>query len=199
MKMNTPKRRVSSKERREQIINAAIFLIAEKGIQGTTMGRIADMVGVSEPALYRHFKNRRAVLIAVLDSVSDLVRNIFISFQGNALDQIRLASSVYYALVVNKPEASRVFFEFICASPGEDLSDHLQEKISEIIALVEGLIMDGLENGLFQQGIDVTVTAWEIFSHGLTLNFASILGFNNILTQDRAMAAVESILNNIKK
>ncbi|NOX19159.1 MAG: TetR/AcrR family transcriptional regulator, partial [Chlorobi bacterium] len=63
-------------QRQNEIINASISLIAEKGIQGLTIKNLAHAINVSEPALYRHFKNKTAILIAILDSFKTLVPNI---------------------------------------------------------------------------------------------------------------------------
>ncbi len=54
-------------KRQEQIVEKAINLIAEHGIQNVTIKNIAKEVGVSEPALYRHFKNKYEILDAVID------------------------------------------------------------------------------------------------------------------------------------
>ncbi len=54
-------------ERQKQIVKVAIILIAEHGIQNVTIKNIAKEVGVSEPALYRHFKSKYEILDAVID------------------------------------------------------------------------------------------------------------------------------------
>lgn len=52
--------------RQEEMINAAISLIAAKGIQELSIRNLADEVGVSEPAIYRHFKNKKDLLIKMV-------------------------------------------------------------------------------------------------------------------------------------
>ena len=42
-------------KRQKEIIGAAISLIAQNGIEGLTTKALAAAVGISEPALYRHF------------------------------------------------------------------------------------------------------------------------------------------------
>lgn len=49
-------------KRQNEIINAAIQIIAANGIQGLTTKVLAAAVGVSEPALYRHFKNKTEII-----------------------------------------------------------------------------------------------------------------------------------------
>lgn len=57
--------------RQSDIVNAAIDIIGEQGIQGLTIKRLAQKVGVTEPALYRHFDSKQDVVIAVLNHFED--------------------------------------------------------------------------------------------------------------------------------
>ncbi|MFD1550774.1 TetR/AcrR family transcriptional regulator [Putridiphycobacter roseus] len=54
-------------KRQIEIINAATTLIDEGGIQQLTTKALAEKMNFSEPALYRHFKNKTAILYSVLD------------------------------------------------------------------------------------------------------------------------------------
>lgn len=53
-------------KRQNEIIHAAILIIAEHGMAGFTTKSLAEAVGVSEPALYRHFKNKSEIIQALL-------------------------------------------------------------------------------------------------------------------------------------
>ncbi len=52
--------------RQKEIVEVAIKLIAEGGIQKLTMSNIAKQIGISEPAIYRHFQNKMDILLAML-------------------------------------------------------------------------------------------------------------------------------------
>jgi AcrR family transcriptional regulator len=52
---------------RETLIDAARFLISEKGPQGFTLIEAARLVDVSPAAPYRHFKDREALVAAVAE------------------------------------------------------------------------------------------------------------------------------------
>ena len=49
-------------ELRERISAAAQELYLREGVEGVSMRKVADMVGVSAPAIYRHFENKDALL-----------------------------------------------------------------------------------------------------------------------------------------
>ena len=52
---------------RASLIEVAALMIAEKGIDGLTMRGLAERVGVSQTAPYRHFKDKTAILAAVAE------------------------------------------------------------------------------------------------------------------------------------
>jgi TetR/AcrR family transcriptional regulator len=51
----------------ERILDAAEDLFAEKGYSATSLGDVADRVGIRSPSLYNHFKNKEALYSAVVD------------------------------------------------------------------------------------------------------------------------------------
>lgn len=62
--------RMSSEERRAAIIQAAIRLFAERGFRGTTTRALAKAVRITEPVLYEHFKSKRQLYCAIIESMS---------------------------------------------------------------------------------------------------------------------------------
>ncbi|MFV0533846.1 MAG: TetR/AcrR family transcriptional regulator [Cumulibacter sp.] len=57
-------------ERTDLLLRQAARLFARKGFRGVSLEEIASEVGISGPALYRHFSNKVAILTAVLEDVS---------------------------------------------------------------------------------------------------------------------------------
>jgi len=62
------KTRMKSGERRAAIVGAAIRLFAEKGFRGTTTRELASAVGVTEPVLYQHFRDKRELYNAIVEA-----------------------------------------------------------------------------------------------------------------------------------
>ncbi|MEV3906048.1 TetR/AcrR family transcriptional regulator [Mycobacterium sp. NPDC050551] len=57
-------------DRRSQLIAAAERLVAEKGYLAVRLEDIGAAVGVSGPAIYRHFPNKEAMLVELLVGIS---------------------------------------------------------------------------------------------------------------------------------
>lgn len=65
----TPRSRAKS-DRRGQLIAAAERLVAEKGYLAVRLEDIGAAVGISGPAIYRHFPNKEALLVELLVGIS---------------------------------------------------------------------------------------------------------------------------------
>lgn len=59
--------------RRDQILAAAAKLFAQHGYHGVGIDDIGAAVGISGPALYRHFRSKDAMLSEMLTSISDVL------------------------------------------------------------------------------------------------------------------------------
>ena len=53
-------------KRQTEIIKAAVQIVSINGIQALTTKSLAEYIGISEPALYRHFKNKSEIIRAML-------------------------------------------------------------------------------------------------------------------------------------
>ncbi len=59
--------------RQEEIIDRSIEIIAAKGIQGLTIKNLSREIGISEPAIYRHFESKTDILLAILDKFNEIL------------------------------------------------------------------------------------------------------------------------------
>ena len=67
----TPRKPADS--RRREIADAALKVIAERGLARFTSLAIAREVGVSDAALFRHFASKQAIVLAVIDRVEEIL------------------------------------------------------------------------------------------------------------------------------
>jgi AcrR family transcriptional regulator len=72
--------------RREQIIEAATRIFAEKGFRHATTREVAREAGVSEGTIYNYFEDKDALLMAILDSLNETERRAEDFEEGIATD-----------------------------------------------------------------------------------------------------------------
>jgi AcrR family transcriptional regulator len=69
--MEVPTRREQMKaNRRNQLVQAGVRLIAEHGFRGVRLEDLGAAAGISGPAVYRHFPNKDALLVELLVGIS---------------------------------------------------------------------------------------------------------------------------------
>jgi AcrR family transcriptional regulator len=59
--------RLPAAQRREQLLDVAESLFAQQGYAGATTAQIAKAAGVTEPIIYRHFKSKRDLFVALIE------------------------------------------------------------------------------------------------------------------------------------
>ncbi|WP_104197011.1 TetR/AcrR family transcriptional regulator [Cryobacterium sp. M15] len=69
--IETTSRSRAKADRRSALLSAAATLFAQSGFNGVSIEDLGAAVGVSGPAVYRHFSGKQAVLAALLIDVSE--------------------------------------------------------------------------------------------------------------------------------
>ena len=66
-------------KRQDEILDTALHLLADGGVKNLTMKRIAESIGVSEPAVYRHFKNKTEIVKGIIEKFD---QDIILQYEG---------------------------------------------------------------------------------------------------------------------
>ncbi|HHE65071.1 MAG TPA: TetR/AcrR family transcriptional regulator [Bacteroidetes bacterium] len=99
-------------ERQQQIVETAIKLIADKGIQNLTTKNLANEIGISEPALYRHFDNKLEILKAVIINFQNKMQPAFnkLKRSANSLNNIERFILEHFKIINHNPDFAKVIF-----------------------------------------------------------------------------------------
>ncbi|MEA3447376.1 MAG: TetR/AcrR family transcriptional regulator [Bacteroidota bacterium] len=144
-------------ERQEEIIETALELIDAEGIQGLTIKNLSKRIGISEPAIYRHFDSKIHIITTVLEMLkknSESIFNLKISENENSVEEISELFKSHFTLFINKPVLASVIFS-------EELFKNetvLKEKVNEVIThnneILVSIIKAGQERNEIRQDIE---------------------------------------------
>ena len=85
MSDSTERQSAPAAARRQQILDVAAHMFVERGFRGTSIDDLGAAVGVTGPALYRHFPAKEAMLAEILIGVSeDLLSGALVRMSGPA-------------------------------------------------------------------------------------------------------------------
>ncbi|OJX15314.1 MAG: hypothetical protein BGO82_11620 [Devosia sp. 67-54] len=121
MPMNSRgRKRLSAGERRAQIIEAAVAAFARDGYDATRMDDIAVQAGITKPVLYDHFSSKRALFLAVLQTIRDDLAargRAIAQDEGSPEQKFRRSVDAFLAFVEQAPDAARVLLTVPTGDP----------------------------------------------------------------------------------
>lgn len=88
----------------ERILDAAEDLFAERGYSATSLGDVADRVGIRSPSLYNHFRNKEALYTAVMERLLDDFSGPIAELRSGPITQDRVL--LWLEMIVRKHHAN---------------------------------------------------------------------------------------------
>jgi AcrR family transcriptional regulator len=158
-------------ETRARILRESREVLREKGISGFSMRQVAERVGVTATALYRHFDDRDALLASLLDEGfitfgSYLLR----SLAGKTpLERLRLAGSAYFDFAFEHPRDYALMFLTPCADLGlKSVSENTKARMDGTFVFLVDRVKECIAAGVVEAH-DPQATALNIWAevHGL--------------------------------
>jgi AcrR family transcriptional regulator len=94
--------------RARAIVSAARQILEREGADGLTMRRLADAVGIRAPSLYKHFPDKAAVEIALIDDGFAEVAERFEAASAKGENSLQEIATVYRAFALAHPHLYRL-------------------------------------------------------------------------------------------
>ncbi|MFI6296052.1 TetR family transcriptional regulator [Nonomuraea sp. NPDC050790] len=135
------RRRMSGRERREQLIRISRTLFAEKGFDGTSIEEIAATAQVSKPVVYEHFGGKEGVYAVVVDREMQKLLGMITSALAASHSLIKLERAAL-ALLQYIEESSEGFRILVRDSHAASGTGTFASLISEIASQVEDVLAD---------------------------------------------------------
>lgn len=113
--------------RQQGIIDAAIKIIATRGFQELTTKHLAEEVGVSEAALYRHFASKTDLIHKILEYFQKLAHDAMGDIQdtiADPLEQVKAFIINRYILFSQNPDLAKVMFSEEIFQNDRSLAEH---------------------------------------------------------------------------
>jgi AcrR family transcriptional regulator len=126
---------------REALIDAACEQIAQEGAIALNLSKLAQKIGVSQPAVYRHFPNKQALAISVaqrgLEQLTEALRQATQDVESEPFEGIRAITQAYIGFALNHPEITRMMFSMKERTVEPDLHNASKAAAVPIFCIVE--------------------------------------------------------------
>jgi TetR/AcrR family transcriptional regulator len=143
-----------TKPRKEEILDVATRLFAERGYEGTSMNDVAERVGMRKASLFYHFATKDALYEAVLDrlvaSLQMALEAIYVS-SGTYQDRLDAVTDTVVTLLSSHPYAARLLLRE-AMDWGPVIRGKLLERILLVLEAGAAWLRAGQEQGAFVEG-----------------------------------------------
>lgn len=167
--------------RQQQIIDAARKLIFNNGSEFLTVKNIAAEVGISEGAIYKHFKSKKSILTFLLDHIERAlladIAQVKSATTYVTLEVIEKAVDRHFSVYdLHKGISFQVIAEIISLGD-KDLNTRAALTVERYISSLKDLHAEGMDRGSIRRDIDPEAAATLLF--GLIQGLVSIWTLRN--------------------
>jgi AcrR family transcriptional regulator len=166
--------------RQKQIADAARKVIIKYGSEHVTVKRIAKEVGLSETAVYRHFKSKKEVLSLLADHIEESLIGDIIKASSEGLSPIETLDHVlkYHLSAIEQRRgiSFQVIAEIISLGD-KKLNARVSRVIDKYIERLKTLLAEGVKSGEVREDIDLDAAATTLF--GIIQGLVNIWALNN--------------------
>jgi len=162
--------RLKAPQRREQLIEVATHLFAKFGYEATTTAAIADAAGVTEPILYRHFKSKQELFVAITRAMSEQTMANWAKLIDRGADpaeQIRLVATEFPNHLRQLSDAYHVIHGALASSRDRKVLSVMREHYGDIEKFFVQIVQAGQASGVFRKDMDPKVPAWQLIHVGI--------------------------------
>ena len=154
--------KLNTEVRQEQIIEAAMNLIASRGLKGLSMAALANRIGLVPSAIYRHFKSKDDIVDMILDFIQErLLTNIRITCKETSepMERLQRILKRHVETLRENRAIPRIIFT-------EDVFSGNPKRKTKVYGIVNGyleglnkIIRDGQEKGQIRSDMDSKTVA----------------------------------------
>ncbi|AZQ61148.1 TetR/AcrR family transcriptional regulator [Flammeovirga pectinis] len=174
-------------DKKEQIIEVATALFAEKGFENTSISEVCETAKVSKGLIFHHFKSKNGLLREIFSRTTDMIKKNNLNHNdGNAYDTISLLLNSFFDQLKRDKTFLQLNVSVISQPTTREIIKDLVKERADLIFRSTKKLFDEIDP------INATAKSYMFISEldGIALNYLSI--FN-----DYPLEEIKSLL--IKK
>lgn len=157
----TKQKRLSSADRRKQIIEKATKSFSDLGYEKTTIASLAKSCNITEPALYRYFSSKEQLFAEVLKALKEKINTDSLIEEVEKLDDIEkilfaISQHIFQTYLTN-PELARLLL--YCSLRGHDMTKKVVDTLRLPYITILRKSLDRLKKNDLLQPINTIITA----------------------------------------
>jgi AcrR family transcriptional regulator len=191
--------RLKAAQRRQQLIDVATKLFAKTGYEATTTAAIAKAADVTEPILYRHFKSKQELFVAIVRDVSRRTLEQWqklIAGENDPAEKIRIVAAAMPDHFKRLSEYYHVLHGALATSRDKKVLAVMREHYELIEEFFTKIVTEGQKTGVFDKNLPAKAAAWQLIFAGI--GYAMITLNLGPADKDLTREVIDSIVRGIK-
>jgi AcrR family transcriptional regulator len=173
------RQRADGQRSREAILKGASELATIEGLEGLSIGRLADHIGMSKSGLYAHFGSKEELQLATIDAAQEIFDREVVGpalEQRQGIAQVLAFSEGYLSYLERHVFPGGCFFASVAAevdSREGRVTDRLRDLMGGGMQWLAGLLREAQARGEVDPAVDADQLAFEIDAllHGANAGF----------------------------
>lgn len=151
------RQRLSAEDRQDEIVKTAFDLAATQGMDNVTTGGIADAIGLTQGAIFRHFPTKDTIWLAVVHWVRARLLNVIDRAASQASDPLDAVTRIFFAHIAFAEKNPALPRLLMATNP--QLKRLIQELLDGYETKLAGLLADAKALGLVRSDLDEEAAA----------------------------------------
>ncbi len=150
--------KITISNRQLEIINASGKILTNKGLNGLTIKNLAQEMGFSESAIYRHFKSKQEIILAMLNYLAENLEDIYIksySKEQSAIHNLKQLVTNKFLFFKENPYFAVAVFSDGLFNNTEEVNNAIHRIMDIKIKHFKPLINEIQLNGMFDSELSV--------------------------------------------
>jgi len=192
----TVRTRKPAAERKKEIVETAIRLAAECGPDRLTTESLAKEIGISQPAIFRHFPAKSDIWEAVGDRICTLMGESGELIEAtDPTDRLRKMVAAQLTFIESTPAVPAILFSRELHSENEKLRAFFAGLMAQRHKKLSQLFANGIKSGEFNKNIDPDDSAYLVLAliQGLAMRWSLNKRDFDLVEAGRKMLEVQLI------
>ncbi len=152
-----------AKTRKEQIALTAIDIISEGGTQNLSMLKIAERIGVTDAALYKHFISKNEMLLFMIDLIEEMLIDRMKENSKNLVDPLKKLKSILsfqFSFIEQNKGIPRILFSEALQFGDSKLTSKTASILNKYLNLIKETLSEAKRTGQIKSTANVDTLAY---------------------------------------
>ncbi|TXD37116.1 TetR/AcrR family transcriptional regulator [Lujinxingia vulgaris] len=166
-------KRLPTEQRRKQIADAALRIIAERGLRRFTVAAIAEEVGLADGTIFRHFDDKDDIVLEAVHQLEEALIAQETEYEGDPLERLGAFLHHRITLMRERPEFFKALFSDDLAQAGPpEAGERVRALKRRSMQFVRSHLQQAIDERLIEPGHSADALLYLVHGTALAIVFS---------------------------